>query len=231
MTQPARACSYDAEIKIVSAPVKISPLLAVASTQPAALHNQAGWSVLELPAQTGALRMHDDSARAKLIVEGASAAQLLATLWSATPTAINAGWTDGQVGVYCLRPDRYLVHGAAGTDEALEARVRIALPAGQLLAVTNITHGRTEIQLAGTQCVALLSRLCALNFAASEFPNMCAKQTSVAKISQVVVRCDAGAMPAYTLIGARSLGQYLWAALLAAGAELGAFPAASSNQH
>ena len=130
-----------------------------------------------------------------------------------------------------LRPDRYLVHGAAGTDDALEARVRSALPAGQLLSVTNITHGRAEIQLVGTQCVALLSRLCALNFAESEFPNMRAKQTSVAKISQVVVRCDAGGLPAYTLIGARSLGQYLWAALLAAGAELGAFSAASNNQH
>ena len=215
----------------MSAPVKISPLQALASTQHAALHNQTGWSILELPAQTDALRMHDHSARAKLIVEGARAAQVLATLWSGTPNAVNAGWTDGQVGVYCLRPDRYLVHGAAGTDDALEARVRSALPAGQLLTVTNITHGRTEIQLVGTQCVALLSRLCALNFSAREFPNLCAKQTSIAKISQVVVRCDEGIQSAYTLIGARSLGQYLWAALLAAGAELGAFPAASNNQH
>ena len=215
----------------MNAPVKISPLLAVASTQQAALHSQAGWSVVVLPAQTGALRMHDYSANAKLIVEGARAAQLLSTLWSGTPASVNAGWTDGSVGIYCLRPDRYLVHGAAGTDDALEARVRSALPAGQLLSVTNITHGRAEIQLVGTQCVALLSRLCALNFAESEFPNMRAKQTSVAKISQVVVRCDAGGLPAYTLIGARSLGQYLWAALLAAGAELGAFPAASNNQH
>ena len=231
MMQPARACSNDAQIKIMNAPVKISPLLAVASTQPAALHNQAGWSVLELPTQTGALRMHDHSARAKLIVEGARAAQLLASLWRGTPNAVNAGWTDGQVAVYCLRPDRYLVHGAAGTDDALEARVVSALPAGQLLTVTNITHGRTEIQLVGAQCVALLSRLCALNFAAREFPNLCAKQTSVAKISQVVVRCDEEVQPAYTLIGARSLGQYLWAALLAAGAEFGAFPAASTNEH
>jgi heterotetrameric sarcosine oxidase gamma subunit len=229
--QLARACSNDAQFRIMTAPVKISPLLAVASTQQAASQSKAGWSVVVLPAQTGALRMHDHSANAKLIVEGARAAQLLATVWSGTPTAVNAGWTDGHVGVYCLRPDRYLVHGAAGTDDALEARVRSALPPGQLLSVTNITHGRAEIQLVGTQCVALLSRLCALNFAENEFPNMRAKQTSVAKISQVVVRCDAGGLPAYTLIGARSLGQYLLAALLAAGAELGAFPAASNNQH
>ena len=119
----------------MNAPVKISPLLAVASTQQAALHSQAGWSVVVLPAQTGALRMHDHSANAKLIVEGARAAQLLSTLWSGTPASVNAGWTDGSVGIYCLRPDRYLVHGAAGTDDALEARVRSALPAGQLLSV------------------------------------------------------------------------------------------------
>ena len=229
--RPVSACFNDAGSQNMSTPINISPLLAVASTQLAPVQHQTGWSVLELPAQTGALRMYDHSAHAKLIVEGAGAPQLLATVWSGTPTAINAGWTDGQVGVYCLRPDRYLVHGAAGTDAALEARVRGALPAGALLTVTNITHGRAEIQLAGEHCVALLSRLCALNFAAHEFPNMYAKQTSVAKISQVVVRCDEGTQPAYTLIGARSLGQYLWAALLAAGIDFGAFPAASNNHH
>ena len=37
--------------------------------------------------------------------------------------------------------------------------------------------------------------------------------------------------PSCTLFARHSLDQYLWAALLAAGAELGAIPAASSNQH
>ena len=64
----------------MSAPIKISPLLAVASTQLTPVQHQTGWSVLELSAQTGALRMYDHSAHAKLIVEGAAAPQLLLTV-------------------------------------------------------------------------------------------------------------------------------------------------------
>ena len=62
------------------------------------------------------------------------------------------------------------------------------------------------------------------------FPNNSAKQSSVAKTSQLIIRSDrvsasgATTVTAYTLIGARSLAAYLWETVLEAGRDLGIAP-------
>ncbi|MCP5095608.1 MAG: hypothetical protein GY943_08660, partial [Chloroflexi bacterium] len=58
----------------------------------------------------------------------------------------------------------------------------------------------------------------------SEFPNGMAKQSSVAKTTQIIIRRDLGNMPAYALIGGRSLAVYLWQTILEAGQDLGIQP-------
>ena len=54
----------------------------------------------------------------------------------------------------------------------------------------------------------------------SAFPTLTAKQTSVAKIRHLILRCDNGDTPAYIISGGRSNTIYLWKTLLDAGHDL-----------
>jgi sarcosine oxidase gamma subunit len=68
----------------------------------------------------------------------------------------------------------------------------------------------------------LLGRLCALDFHPGQFPDSSARQTSVAKTTQLIIRddLDDGRVLSYSVVGARSLGAYLWEAILDSGRDL-----------
>ena len=70
----------------------------------------------------------------------------------------------------------------------------------------------------------LLSKMCGLDFHPAEFPNGTAKQSSFAKTTQLIIRSDLNDVPAYYIIGARSLGDYLWKVIIEAGREWDLIP-------
>ena len=78
--------------------------------------------------------------------------------------------------------------------------------------------------MVGPASQALLSKVCSLNFHSSEFPNGVAKQTSLAKTAQLIIRRDIGELPAFSVIGVRSLGAYVWDTIVEAGREFGITP-------
>jgi heterotetrameric sarcosine oxidase gamma subunit len=97
----------------------------------------------------------------------------------------------------------------------------MAQAATSLITVTEVTHANAELWLIGPHSAELLGRLCSLDFYASQFPNGAAKQSSVAKTTQLIIRQDRGGLPAYALIGPRSLASYLWQTVFEAGKDLG----------
>ncbi|MCP4167432.1 MAG: hypothetical protein GY759_16305 [Chloroflexi bacterium] len=106
--------------------------------------------------------------------------------------------------LYRLRKDRHFIHTAPAAEE------------GAMAAIT---------RLIGPQSADLLSRLCGLDFDSYQFPDRNARQSSVAKTRQHILHHDMGDLLAYSLIGARSLGAYLWDTISMAGRELGILPA------
>lgn len=94
----------------------------------------------------------------------------------------------------------------------------------RFVTITDVTHGNAELRVVGPSASALLSKLCGLDFHAREFPNGAVKQSSLAKTVQIIARRDLGELPAYSLIGARSLAAYLWETILRAGEEFGIAP-------
>ena len=70
----------------------------------------------------------------------------------------------------------------------------------------------------------LLSKVCGLDFHPSVFPNETAKQSSLAKTTQLIIRRDIGKLPAFSIIGAQSLGPYVWDTPMEAGREFGIVP-------
>ena len=89
----------------------------------------------------------------------------------------------------------------------------------QFITITDVTHGRSEILVIGPSSPELLSKLCGLDFHPSIFPDMVAKQSSFAKTSQLIIRRDIVGLVAFSIIGARSLGEYLWSTIIEAGRE------------
>jgi heterotetrameric sarcosine oxidase gamma subunit len=158
----------------------------------------------------------DESANGKILVEGCEAAALLGV-----ELDIGGGVALGKGRVFRLRQDLFFISTPpGGEDEALEGlRSQVA---GRHLTLTDLTHARAEMRLVGPAGPAVLGQLCGLDLA--RFSDGEARQTSVAKTAQLILRRDLGGLPAFSLIGARSLGAYLWEALLEAGRAQGIAP-------
>ncbi|MCP5096370.1 MAG: aminomethyl transferase family protein [Chloroflexi bacterium] len=216
---------------------KHTPIFEVAKREHAKFDDLQGWQVVqsfgsmqqETAVLTQAIALCDLSHNGKIRVEGnAAGAMLMAdALAIGESKAVDYGW------IYRLRRDLFFVSTAAGDVvdtpalSAVETAVSLTQQAADspdLITVTDVTHGNAELWLIGPYSAELLSRLCGLDFHDSEFPNGMAKQSSVAKTTQIIIRRDLGNMPAYALIGGRSLAVYLWQTILEAGQDLGIQP-------
>jgi len=100
-------------------------------------------------------------------------------------------------------------------------------PAGDFVSVVDVAHGRALIRLTGPRAASVLAKLCAIDLAELVTPNGAAFRSSVAKLVTDVVRDDRDGTPSYLLHCERSSGQYLFDALLDAGAEFGIEPTAT----
>jgi sarcosine oxidase subunit alpha len=175
-----------------------------------------------MAAAADGLALIDQSARGKLFVKGEAAAGVLAAVWPIPTLAINQGALTAAGAVYRLRPDLFLVNTAVAGETAVQAQLEAAIQAqGAFVTVTDGTHGRFQFQLSGDKSPDLLRRLCGLDFDDFQFPNLTAKQSSVANTTQIILRRDAGESRAYFLMGGRSLGLYVWQVLVQAGRDLG----------
>ena len=135
-------------------------------------------------------------------------------------------------------PGEWLVLGQVGEGRALRHRLEqtaaqaAAVQAAggeaarqELVSVLDLTHGRALMRLTGPAAAATLAKVCGIDLADSSTPNLAAFRSSVARLVTDVVRDDqegpAGPAPSYLLHCERSYGQYLFDALLDAGAEFG----------
>lgn len=84
----------------------------------------------------------------------------------------------------------------------------------------DLTHGRCLIRLNGKSAPTVLAQVCGVDLSDTVTPDGAAFRTSVAALATDVIRDDRDA-PSYLLHCERSSGQYLFDALLRAGADLG----------
>jgi len=214
--------------------VKLSPLHEVAKQKQAHFVDLHGWSVVDsygdivAEAATSAVpsasvitthvALFDQSHNGKIRVEGKTAGAML----NADELAIGAGKMVNDGWIYRLRQDLFFVKmEARAVADVVVTLTNQAANHPDLITVTDITHGNAELWLIGPHSAELLSRLCGLDFHDSQFPNDTAKQSSVAKTTQIIMRRDLGDVPAYALIGGRSLAAYVWQTILEAGQDLG----------
>ena len=218
---------------------KLSPIYRPAEKAGARFDDREGWRVAlaygaledEVAAARRRVALVDCSANGKVVAEGREAESVVRAAWPDAALDVGQGTAAGPGFIYRLRADLYFASAAPGREsEALEALESAAKREGAFVTVTDITHGRSELKVLGPRSARLLSRLCGLDFHSDAFPNHVAKQSSLAKTSQLIIRSDIvsasgdESMTAFSLVGARSLAEYLWETVLEAGRDLDISP-------
>lgn len=208
--------------------VKLTPLHAVAQRLGAQLVERHGWQIPEvytdlkgeLAAARQGVALVDQSPRGKIAIEGAAADQIVRAVYGVDDLVVGSGVAVEDVRIWRLRPDVFFVSTIASSQQDEYAKLSEEVEAQEyFVTLSDGTHGQSEILVVGPAAAALLRKVCGLDFRDEVFADGQARQTSVAKVNQLIIRRDLGTLPAYALIGARSLGEYLWGVLQEAGQE------------
>lgn len=213
--------------------VRQTPLCFTAQRLGARFVELAGWRFPEVfttvEAEIAAARarcgLADVTPHGKLLIEGDGADKLLHSAFGAGPEAIGSHVPIDVGGLYRLRRDQFYLSTPPGRET--EAQQRLALGIAELnlfVTVTDVTHGLADIRLIGPASREVLSKVCALDFQPQAFPDRTAKQSGLARTRQLIIRRDFGDLPAYLIIGARSLGAYVWDVIFEAGREFRIVP-------
>ena len=226
-------------------PIKLTPLYSVAQHLGAQFADQNRWRVptvyttldAEVTAAQNGVGLVDETPNGKLTVEGAQAEAVLQAAFNLPKLEIGEGvlWeqpSGSNHHVYRLRSELFFISTPHEEAPAAQKTVRTTAeaPVGgasvprPFVTVTDITDGRSELRAVGPASRELLSKVCGLDFHPSGFPNGWAKQSSLAKTPQLIIRRDIGELPAFSIIGVRSFATYVWETIMEAGHELGITP-------
>jgi heterotetrameric sarcosine oxidase gamma subunit len=217
----------------MTTPTKLTPLCQIAQSLGAKFVEMGGWRFAEsytsIEAEMAAARdsvaLADVTPHGKLQIEGAAALDVLRGAFSAVPESIGHGIQVEAGYLYRLRHDQFYLSTPPGGESKVFVQLEAAVVNREFfVTVTDMTHGLADIRMIGPASRAVLSQLCGLDFTDEAFPNMTAKQTSLAKTKQLILRRDFGALPTYTIIGAQSLAAYLWDVMMEAGHDFGIAP-------
>ena len=218
----------DSMSKMSNPPIKLTPLHSFFQQCNVQLIEHQGWKTpqvyttreAELEAAQQRVAIADVSSNGKIMVQGDRAHSFLAVVLGLPVVSINAGALVMDARIYRLRNDIFFISTLPGKEEIIkENLVTATQESDQFITITDVTHGRSEIMVIGPNSQELLSKLCGLDFHPSVFPNMAAKQSGFAKTTQLIIRRDIVGLAAFSIIGARSLGEYLWHTVIEAGCE------------
>jgi sarcosine oxidase, subunit gamma len=120
-------------------------------------------------------------------------------------------------------PGEWLLLAAPGTAADFDPDA-LAAP-GECVSWVDQTHGRALMRLSGPAGPRVLAKLCGIDLGEDITPDGAAFRTSLAALATDVIRDDVPGLPgptrSYLLHCERSSGQYLFDAMLRAGAEFG----------
>ena len=165
----------------------------------------------------GSVRFGDESSSTKVLVRGEPDGALASALGTRFGRAARDAAGRLVVG---SGPGEWLVlddaGDRAGTRAAVSEAVAEAGSESGLTSVIDLTDGRALLRITGEGCVALLGRVCGIDFSDDFTPDGAALRTSVAKIVTDIVRDDVDGERSYLLHCERSSGQFLLDSLVAA---------------
>jgi sarcosine oxidase subunit gamma len=94
-----------------------------------------------------------------------------------------------------------------------------AIPAGQLCFHVPRRDGSLWFRVTGERAPAFFAKLCGVDLRHHRFPDGEVAQTSLARMSGIIIRDDCGPVPAYHIVADSASAAYLWRVLQDAAAE------------
>jgi heterotetrameric sarcosine oxidase gamma subunit len=182
---------------------------------------KAGWEVSGRRASAaGVLTLTDCTPLTKVQLRAPVDGEVAASL--AVPFGRAARDSDGTL-IVGSGPGEWLLLAAPGQAGALEPMLQkaTAQAPGESVTWVDLTHGRALVRLDGSSAASVLAKVCGIDLSDDVTPDGSAFRTAVAALATDVVRDDRDGTPSYLLHCERSSGQYLFGALLRAGAEFG----------
>lgn len=191
---------------------------------------QDGWEVSGRRAEAG-LTVTDCTPLTKVQVRapiGGQAAAALGVRFGRAARAGGAGGAgNGTAGTLVVGsgPGEWLLFAAPGRAADLDPDRLVTQAPGESVTWVDQSHGRALMRLTGSRAPGLLAKLCGIDLSDDITPDGAAFRTSVAALATDVIRddliSDDGSTRSYLLHCERSSGQYLFDAVLRAGAEFG----------
>lgn len=164
-----------------------------------------------------ALRITDCSPLAKVLVRADAEGEAARALGVPFGRARREGSEGLVVG---SGPGEWLLLGPTGSAARLTQRWN-GVGGEAFVSLVDVTHGGALLRLSGVDVARVLAKVCAIDLDDRVTPNGATFRSAVAQVVTGVVRDDQGAEPSYLLHCDRSVGQYLFDALLDAGGEFG----------
>lgn len=157
------------------------------------------------------LRLVDESTLSKLVVRAAAGTAAKASL----AVAFGSSRVSDDVLIAGTRPDEWMLLGPSG---AVAARAE-SMPMEGHVSTIDWTHGRAAFRLTGDDGIRALEKVCSVDWSDAMTPDGAVLSASIAGASCDIVRQDQAGTPSYLILCDRSFGQYLFDAILDAGAE------------
>jgi sarcosine oxidase, subunit gamma len=185
----------------------------------------AGWAVSGRRS-TADLTVTDHTPLAKVTVKAPVGGGMAAFLGVGLGRAARRSWASPGDGIDVLLvgsgPGEWLVLAAPGRQGPLVDRLQASTAdLDELVTVIDTTHARALVRLTGARSRELLAKECGIDLTDAICPDGSALRSAVAGVATDLVRDDLGEVRSYLLHCERSSGQYLFDALLDAGADLG----------
>ncbi len=127
---------------------------------------------------------------------------------------------DGEIAVR-LAPGEALILGAVAGESGLCRRLEEAWPGDNATGCYPVLRGDSHFWSAvcGLDAAPMLAKLCGVDLRPERFTEGAVAQTSVARLSAVIVRADLGPVPVFHILGDSASAEYYWDVLIDAMAE------------
>jgi heterotetrameric sarcosine oxidase gamma subunit len=194
----------------VAAPVARGPILVRGPSE-----LRAGWEVATRTS-TAALTLGEVQAVVKVLVRAPAHGLVAAAL-----PPLGRAERRGDALLIGSGPGEWLLLASGMTTQELVAQF-LPAPGEEFVSSVDLTHGRALLRLSGADSARTLAKVCSVNLADSFCPDRSALRAPVASVTTDIVRDDRSSLRSYLVHCERSSGQFLFEALLDAGAEFGA---------
>lgn len=125
-----------------------------------------------------------------------------------------------------LAPSEAMILGPLSGEAGLSARLDGTWSIGLRASAYRVPRADTNcwFRIAGAEASAMFAKICGIDLRPRQFPQGAIAQTSVAKLTAMVIRADLGDVPSYHLLTDSASAGFMWTSLIDAMAEFAGRP-------